>query len=129
MRGERRRYFRLVLSVAPVWVHRIDARGHVLALIEGHVSEVSGGGLRLRVDAGRLLVGHRLALCFPLADETFELTGHVVWADEESADGAHHVGVGFAEVDAGLRGRIVGAMNEHRRRHEPTSARLVARLR
>lgn len=118
-----------MLSVAPEWVHRIDARGHVLGTIEAHVAEVSGGGARLRIDAGRVLDGHRLALRFCLADVSFELTGHVAWIGEEAADGTRFVGLAFDDVDAELRRRIVTAMNEHRRRHEPTSARLAARLR
>ncbi|MEX2229274.1 MAG: PilZ domain-containing protein [Dehalococcoidia bacterium] len=128
MRGERRRYFRLEVSIAPASIRRIDARGHVLGAIDARIAQISGGGAQLSVRTGRLLPGHRLALEFVLADEAFALAGHVVRTDEGTESGAV-IGVAFDELDANARRRLVASMNEHRRRHEPQSPRAAHRLR
>jgi len=117
------------VSIAPDSIRRIDARGHLLGAIDARIAQISGGGARLSVRTGRLLPGHRLALEFVLADEAFALAGHVVRTDEGTESGGVVIGVAFDELDANARRRLVAAMNEHRRRHEPQSPRAARRLR
>lgn len=125
MRGERRGHFRLAVSVAPEAMRIFDARGPALAPLVAEITEVSGGGVRLRVpaDGPHPQAGQRLALRFALADEALELKGRVVWVDAETADGTLVAGVSFEDVDAIQRRRIVAAMNEHRRRYGAPESR------
>ncbi|AAM24641.1 c-di-GMP-binding flagellar brake protein YcgR [Caldanaerobacter subterraneus subsp. tengcongensis MB4] len=108
-RLQRRKYFRLE-KVIP-FTYRI--RGEEEKEYKGVIQDISGGGLRCRVDK-KLEIGTIIDCSFTL-DEEIQVSGKVV-RYEESMEEGYEVGVCYVDIEERMREKIIRYIFEEQRK-------------
>lgn len=108
-RLQRRKYFRLE-KVIP-FTYRI--RGEEEKEYKGVIQDISGGGLRCRVDK-KLEIGTIIDCSFTL-DEEIQVSGKVV-RYEESMEKGYEVGVCYVDIEERMREKIIRYIFEEQRK-------------